>query len=164
MTSRTPTAAGARIATVVEPVVRAAGYDLEQVSVATVGRRAVVRVVIDKDGGVSLDDAADVSRAVSAALDTDESQRSFADLSAYTLEVTSPGVDRPLTEPRHWRRAAGRLVRTRIGSTPVHGRIVSADDVHVILDVDGAPRTVPYADLGRGSVLVEFAHRDSAGP
>ena len=163
MTSRTPTGAGARITTVIEPVVAAAGYDLEQVSVSAVGRRAVVRVVVDKDGGVSLDDVAVVSRTVSAALDAAEDAAGyFGDLSAYTLEVTSPGVDRPLTEPRHWRRAVNRLVRTRIAGAPVQGRVVGADDHTVVLEIGGEQRAVQYADLGKGSVVVEFAHRDGS--
>ena len=84
--------------------------DLESVRVSVAGRRRLLRVVVDSDHGVSLDDAADVSRDVSAALL--DATDVIGDV-PYTLEVSSPGVDRPLTEPRHWRRAAGRLVRVK---------------------------------------------------
>ena len=89
------------------PVVAASGHDLEDVSVQVVGRRSVVRVVIDRDEGVDLDGIAEVSRAVSSTID-DKANDPFA--GPYVLEVTSPGVDRPLTERRHWARAVGRLV------------------------------------------------------
>jgi ribosome maturation factor RimP len=77
----------------------------------------------------------------------------------YTLEVSSPGVDRPLTDPRHWRRAAGRLVRVTVADYgAVSGRVISADQEGVTLDIDGKRRRFGYADLGRGAVQVEFGH------
>jgi ribosome maturation factor RimP len=133
----------------VEPVVTSAGYDLEDLAVSSAGRRSVVRVVVDRDGGIDLDAVADVSRAVSEALDAADA---FGD-SAYTLEVTSPGVDRPLTEPRHWRRNVGRLVE--FGGT--QGRVVAATDDGVALDIDGHRREIAYGELGPGKVIVEFS-------
>ncbi|MEP6695934.1 MAG: ribosome maturation factor RimP [Pseudonocardiales bacterium] len=153
MSSRTPTADTERITAVIEPVVAAAGFDLEQVLITSAGRRSVLQVVVDTDGGVSLDDVATVGRVVSAALDEAE-PTAFAQ-TAYTLEVSSPGVDRPLTEPRHWRRAVGRLVRTRVGDTTVRARVVSADEAGVTLDL-AARRQVPYAELGQGTIQLEF--------
>ena len=96
----------ADLARVLEPVVRAAGMDLESVRVSPAGRRRLLRLVVDADGGVGLDAIAEVSREVSARLDASGVMGEVP----YTLEVSSPGVDRPLTEPRHWRRAQGRLV------------------------------------------------------
>ena len=81
--------------------------DLESVKVTTAGRRRLLRVVVDSDRGVSLDDAALASRELSAKLDASDVMGDMP----YTLEVSSPGVDRPLTQPRHWQRAVGRLVR-----------------------------------------------------
>jgi ribosome maturation factor RimP len=160
MSRGTPAAQHERLTALLEPVVSAAGYDLEAVSVAQAGRRSIVRVVVDGDGGVSLDAVADVSRRVSEALDADDAVLGAA---PYTLEVTSPGVDRPLTLPRHWRRNTGRLVSVQHGGRPVTGRIVEADDARVVLDVDGTPVEVPYADLGAGTVQVEFSRRDPDG-
>jgi ribosome maturation factor RimP len=144
-----------RIADVIGPVVAAAGMDLESVRVTAAGRRRLLRVVVDSDRGVSLDDAAAISRELSAALDRVAVMGDFP----YTLEVSSPGVDRPLTDRRHWRRAVGRLVRVAVAdSGPVAGRIVSADADGVTLDVEGARRRFAYGVLGAGAVQVEFGH------
>ncbi|MFI7614140.1 ribosome maturation factor RimP [Nonomuraea terrae] len=140
-----------------EPVVSAEGLDLEDITVTQAGRRRILRVIVDRDGGVSLDDVADVSQAVSAALDDDDAMGQ----SAYTLEVSSPGVDRPLTEPRHWRRAAKRLVKAEMrDGTVMEGRILGADESGVDLDVAGTARKLDYKDLTRGRVQVEFRRID----
>jgi len=96
----------AELARVLEPVVRAAGMDLESVRVSPAGRRRLLKLVVDADGGAALDQIAEVSREASVRLDASGVMGEVP----YTLEVSSPGVDRPLTEPRHWRRAQGRLV------------------------------------------------------
>ena len=137
-----------RLRSALDPVVTAAGFDLEDVNVTTAGRRSVIRVVVDRDGGLDLDAVADVSRVVSEALDAGD----VTGDAPYTLEVTSPGVDRPLTEPRHWRRAAGRLVK----AGTVTGRVLAADESGVTLAVDGEERTFGYDELGSGRVQVEF--------
>jgi len=148
-----------RIADIIRPVVAAAGLDLESVRVSAAGRRRLLRVVVDSDQGVSLDDAAAISRQLSAALDTVAVMGDFP----YTLEVSSPGVDRPLLDPRHWRRAVGRLVQVTVNdagdsgvSGPVSGRVVAADTDGVTLDVEGARRRFGYPALGAGAVQVEF--------
>jgi ribosome maturation factor RimP len=158
--ARSVSASRARVLQVLTPVVTAQGLDLEDVEVTQAGRRSVVRVLVDKDGGVTLDDVADVSRAVSDALDAlDEAEPSLLS-GAYVLEVGSPGVDRPLVLPRHWRRNVGRLVKAtlRDGST-VTGRVRSAaatEDGAAVLDVDGTEREVSYAEVQRALVQVEF--------
>ena len=143
---------------VLAPVVTATGHDLEDVSVTSAGRRSLVRVVVDSDGGVDLDAIAEVSRVVSDALDADApGGPAFA--GPYVLEVTSPGVDRPLTEPRHWRRAVDRLVQVRVGGADgetVTGRVRAADGAGVVLDVDGTKREIGWGELGAGKVQVEF--------
>jgi len=143
-----------------EPVVAAHGFDLEDVVVTPAGKRRMLRVVVDQDGGVDLDDVAAVSTAVSSALD----ERDAMGGTPYVLEVTSPGVERPLTQPRHWRRAVDRLVAVGIaGVGDRTGRVVAVDDDGVDLDVAGTPVRVPWADLGRGRVQVEFKPRSGAG-
>jgi ribosome maturation factor RimP len=158
----------ARLERLLEPVVRAAGLDLESVKVGRAGRRRLLRVVVDGDGGVSLDSIALVSREVSVRLDD---TRAMGE-APYTLEVSSPGVDRPLTQPRHWRRAVGRLVRVPLadpgGPDPgagahapepagqVEGRVIAADAGGVVLEVAGTRREFGYAELGPGRVQVEF--------
>ena len=151
------TRAAARLHALLAPLVREAGYDLEDLSVTGAGRRSVVRVLVDKDGGISLDDVADISRVVSDALDAaDEADPDLLGTS-YVLEVSSPGVDRPLTEPRHWRRNTGRLVRAvlRDGGA-LEGRISAVDDEALVLAVAGAERVLPWAEVARGQVQVEF--------
>jgi ribosome maturation factor RimP len=139
-----------------EPVVAKAGYDLEDVTVAAAGRRKLVRVTVDADGGVDLDAVADVSRAVSEALDTDRQAQSTL-AGPYVLEVSSPGVDRPLVEPRHWRRAAGRLVQVPVGERAVVGRVVGTDEAGVTLEQEGTRTVYPWDELGHGKVQVEFS-------
>ncbi len=142
-----------RLAALIEPVVTAAGMDLESLRMTVAGRRRLLRVVVDSDNGVSLDDAAEVSRELSVALDAADV---LGDV-PYTLEVSSPGVDRPLTEPRHWRRARGRLVRVQVaGEGAVAGRVLAADAGGVTLGLAAGERRFRYADLGAGSVQVEF--------
>jgi ribosome maturation factor RimP len=142
-----------RIAELIEPVIAGVGMDLESVRVTVAGKRRLLRIVVDSDHGVSLDDAADVSREISAVLDSGNELGNVP----YTLEVSSPGVDRPLTEPRHWRRAGGRLVKVKVaGQGAVEGRVLAADADGVTLDLAGAERRLGYGELGAGSVQIEF--------
>ncbi|WP_222193824.1 ribosome maturation factor RimP [Modestobacter italicus] len=163
----------------VEPAVTAAGYDLEELVVRPAGQRSVVRVVVDRDEGVSLDDVAELSRALSEVLDAEDEALGR---SPYVLEVTSPGVDRPLTLPRHWRRNVGRLVTVAVGPAAAReqltGRVVRVEDDGVVLAVQkggtkkgqlpraAGERTVGWAELGEARVQVEFTrpagHRDAA--
>jgi ribosome maturation factor RimP len=151
-------AARARVRAVIEPVVEAAGYDLEEVGLSRAGRRHVVRVLVDADGGVDLDDVAVVSREISAALDAAEESGAEVLPGEYQLEVGSPGVDRPLTLPRHWRRNITRLVAVN-GLT---GRVVDVDEDGIVLDVDGTPRVLRFGELGPGRVQIEFKRMDEA--
>lgn len=129
------------------------GLDVESVELSTAGRRRVVRVLVDKDGGVTLDDVAAATTVVSARLDGSDA----LDDHPYTLEVTSPGIDRPLTAPRHWRRNAGRLVSVTLADgSAVTGRIVSSDEDAATLDVQGAPKQVRYGDVAKARVQIEF--------
>ncbi len=165
-----------------EPVITAAGLELESIAIGRAGRRSLLRVVVDAENGVSTDDIALVSRAVAAQIDASDAMGT----GAYTLEVSSPGVDRPLTEPRHWRRATGRLVRVSVvensvesrprDATPsssltadadqsrtIEGRVAAAGPSGVTLEVDGGSREFGYAELGPGQVQVEFNHASDWG-
>ena len=164
-----------RVAGLVAPVVEAAGYDLEELVVTPAGRRSIVRVVVDRDAGVTLDDVAEVSRAVSTALDEHDGEFGSA---PYVLEVTSPGVDRPLTEPRHWRRNTGRLVTVAVGREGSPEQVtawvleVDGDGVTLAVEAKGKPgakkrpptrRQVPWQELGTGRVQVEFGRPEAGG-
>ena len=150
-----------RLRSIVEPIVGRVGFDLEDLTVSRAGRRHVLRITVDTDGGVGHDELGDLSRVISAGLDAAESggdgQRGGELIAgSYTLEVSSPGVDRPLTLPRHWRRNVGRLVRVSVGGATLTGRVTSTDDTGVTFTVDGQPRTMAHGDLGPGRVQVEF--------
>ena len=164
--SRGAAADAERIVGLLEPAVAAMGMDLEDIRITSAGRRRLLRIVVDADGGVSLDDIALVSRELSATLD----RAAAMGEASYTLEVSSPGVDRPLTEPKHWRRAVGRMVTAPLGpqrgpaadapAATVTGRVTGADSSGVRIDVDGASREFGYSELGPGRIEIEFAPLD----
>jgi ribosome maturation factor RimP len=151
---------GAKLREQLEPVVAGLGYDLEEVVAQRAGSRQLLRLVVDGDGGVTLDDIAEVSQAVSAFLD----QHDPMGEAAYDLEVTSPGVGRPLTLPRHWRRAVGRLVVVPLAAGgELAGRVIAADEQGVTFELPGkkpgttgGERRLGHPELGRGKVQVEF--------
>jgi ribosome maturation factor RimP len=152
-----PTPSPDRVAEALAPRAGELGLDLEDVTVTSAGRHRMLRVAVDKDGGVSLDDLAEATRTLSEALDETELMGEHA----YTLEVTSPGVDRPLTLPRHWRRNTDRLVTvatTDDGS--VTGRIRSSDETGVVLDVDGREQPIAFADVVKAKIQVEFSRKE----
>jgi ribosome maturation factor RimP len=142
-----------RLAAVLGAHVEALGLDLEAVDLSKAGKRSVLRVAVDKDGGVDMDDIAEATKAVSAVLDDSDLMGS----GAFTLEVSSPGVDRPLTHPRHWRRNVTRLVKVDLvdGET-VTGRIVAADESGATLDVEGTEQVVSYEAIAKAKIQIEF--------
>ena len=136
-----------------EPIVAAAGLDLEAVDIQPAGKRRRVQVLVDRDGGVDLDTIADVSRAISEELD---SSNAMGD-TAYVLEVSSPGVDRPLTLPRHWRRNETRLVSiTRNDGSEIDGRITATTDSGATIETKSGPVVVAFKDVKRATIEIEF--------
>ncbi|MGW0520479.1 MULTISPECIES: ribosome maturation factor RimP [unclassified Crossiella] len=146
----------AQLEPLVRETVHEVGFELEELDIRQAGRRRLVRVVVDSDDGIGLDEIAKVSRSVSATLDAHDAILA----SAYTLEVTSPGIDRPLTHPRHWRRNRLRLVKVRpLEGAEYVGRVGPADEHDtggVVLLVDGELRTVAYREMAKAVVEVEF--------
>lgn len=150
-----------RVERALQPVVAERGLDLEAVDVQPAGRRRLVRVLVDRDGGIQLDDVAELSHVLSEVLDESDAMGD----QPYVLEVSSPGVDRPLTLPRHWRRAIGRLVMVDFADgTSVTGRLASADDARARLDTDDGPRDFSYDVVTRAQIEVEFSHPRAAVP
>jgi ribosome maturation factor RimP len=154
--------AGEKLEPVVADAVARAGFDLETLHVQQAGRRQLVKVVVDSDagaeGGIGLDQVAEVSRAVSAALDAADGLVR----GAYTLEVTSPGLDRPLTKPRHWRRARLRKIAVRQGEDRYTARVGDADEQGVRLLVGKDVRHVRYEDITHAVIEVEFREPPAA--
>jgi len=136
----------------VRPIASAHNLDLEEVEIRKTGNRQVVRVILDKLGGISLDEVAAITKLVSDKLDE------IVDItSPFTLEVSSPGVDRPLTQLRHWQRNLNRLVKVeRSDGKSVLGRIVNVIDSQVLLDVKGKQIELPLNQVVRAVIQVEF--------
>lgn len=148
-----------RLERLLAPVVVAGGHDLEGLTVTAVGRRRVVRVLVDKDGGTNLDDIAALSGAVSEALEEIDVREPGLLAGAYVLEMSSPGVDRPLTEPRHWRRNVGRLVTATLhDGTRTSGRLTAADER--VIEIDGTEHLI--SAVRKGVVSVEFNRKDGS--
>ncbi|MEU1269247.1 ribosome maturation factor RimP [Streptomyces sp. NPDC005799] len=152
-----------RLRELLEPLVSSQGLDLEEIAVDSVGRKRVLRVVVDSDTGADLDQIADVSRALSAKLDETDAMGE----GEYTLEVGTPGAERLLKEHRHYLRAKGRLVRFQLteGGELV-ARILDVDDEGVDLEVPGVKgrkataRRVAFGDVEKARVQVEFSRKD----
>ncbi len=136
-----------------------AGVDLEDFSIAKAGRREVVRVIVDKDGGIDLDMIAEISRAISELFDSNFESIDFP----YVLEVSSPGVDRPLTETRHWSRAAGHLVSVELidGHPPEVYRVIGIEnDIISLTDSHDQALNIPVSEIKNAVVQIEFNRGD----
>jgi ribosome maturation factor RimP len=143
-----------QLGSLLRPVVSECGFDLDHVEVRAAGRRRLVRVLIDGDDGVTLDDVAVVTRAVSQAMNAKQAMGE----ASYTLEVSSRGIDRPLTLPRHWRRNVGRLVSVvRVDGGTSTGRILRSDLTSASIDVEDGEQTIDFADVKRAQIQVEFS-------
>ena len=142
-----------RLEQLAERCVADLGLDLEDVELSRAGKRRVLRIAVDADGGVPIESITEASREISKALDSSDVMGS----QPYTLEVTSRGVDRPLTQPRHWRRNVGRLVVAHLADgSRLRGRISDTHDDDVELTVDGDQRRVPLADVTSARIEVEL--------
>ncbi|MBW8738445.1 MAG: ribosome maturation factor RimP [Streptomyces turgidiscabies] len=153
-----------RLRELLEPLVSSQGLDLEEIAVESVGRKRVLRVVVDSDDGADLDAVADVSRALSAKLDETDAMGA----GEYTLEVGTPGAERELTEHRHYVRAVDRLVKFQLteGGGEVVARILTVDDDGMDLEVPGVKgrkataRRLAFGDIDKARVQVEFNRKD----
>ncbi|MCH0567466.1 MULTISPECIES: ribosome maturation factor RimP [unclassified Streptomyces] len=152
-----------RLRDLLEPLVASQGLDLEEIAVDSVGRKRVLRVVVDSDTGADLDRIADVSRALSAKLDETDAMGE----GEYTLEVGTPGAERPLGEHRHYVRAVGRMVRFQLGEGgELVARILTVDDDGLDLEVPGVKgrkattRRLAFGEITRARVQVEFNRKD----
>jgi ribosome maturation factor RimP len=145
-----------RIETELVGPLTALDLDVEAVEITPAGKRRLLRIAVDKDGGVTHEDLVVADHEVARVLDSSEVMGE----QPYTLEVTSRGVDRPLTLPRHWRRNADRLVKvTTTDGETVEGRITTSDDVAACIEVGNSTREIAYADITRAVVQVEFNRR-----
>jgi ribosome maturation factor RimP len=152
-----------RLRGLLEPLVGAKNLDLEEIEVSRAGRRRVLRVVVDSDEGVDLDECAELSRSISEKLDETDAMGE----DEYQLEVTSPGAERPLAEHRHYLRAVGRLARIQLhGGDELVARVLTVDDAGLGLEVPGVKgrksttRRIEFAQIARARVEIEFNRKD----
>ena len=137
------------VASAIVPIIEADGNYLEEVKIVNAGKRKLITVIVDGDSYLNLDQVASISRSISETL---ENLPALGD-GAFTLEVTSPGIDRPLTLPRHWKKNVGKLVEITLNSGDTHsGRIESADDAGVVLDTSSAK----FSDIKKAQLKIEF--------
>jgi ribosome maturation factor RimP len=152
---------GGRLEELAERSVSALGLDLEAVELSQAGKRRVLRIAVDADGGVPIESITDATRELSKALDDTD----VMGAQPYTLEVTSRGVDRPLTLLRHWRRNVGRLVvADLVDGSRVKGRITAAEEDAVDVTVDGALRRLPLEDVATARIEAELTRSRSTDP
>ncbi|MFI9719610.1 ribosome maturation factor RimP [Streptomyces sp. NPDC052396] len=148
-----------RLRELLAPLVSARELDLEEVEVTPAGKRRVLRVVVDGDQGVSLDECAELSREVSQRLDDTDVMGG----APYVLEVTSPGADRPLTRHRHYVRATGRLIKAQLAEGgELLARITAVDEEGLDLEVPGVKgrkpttRRLAFDEIKKARVEIEF--------
>ena len=150
-----------QISELVTPAVSDLGFYLEDVHVATPGSHRIVTCIVDGNTSLNLDQVTSVSRVISELLD----EAAFMGETPFTLEVTSPGVDRPLTQPRHFAKNVDRLLKIiKLDGSEVTGRILSNTDTDVTLTVtvkkETIEQTVSLADIKRAVVEIEFNRKD----
>lgn len=157
----TPADTASRVEAEVTDPLSVLGLDVEAVELTPAGKRRVLRIAVDKDGGVTMDDVAEATQIVDEALENS----TVMGQQPYTLEVTSRGVERPLTLPRHWRRNVDRLVKVTTADGSVRtGRILASDESSqggVSLEVNGSPMVISYAEVAKALVQIEFKPRTS---
>ena len=119
------------VASAIVPIIEADGNYLEEVKIVNAGKRKLITVIVDGDSYLNLDQVASISRSISETL---ENLPALGD-GAFTLEVTSPGIDRPLTLPRHWKKNIGKLVKVELNDgTQVEGRIAEINGEKISLE------------------------------
>jgi ribosome maturation factor RimP len=139
----------------IDPLILELGFDLEDIQIISAGKHSIIQVLVDKDGGINLDEVAKISNAISEYFDNEN----LLEDKPYTLDVGSPGVDRALTLPRHWRRNKDRLVKIIQGSNSFIGRILENDDNQVSIDIKGKTQVFEFVKISSAQVQVEFNKR-----
>lgn len=138
-----------RIAEAITPTIEASGAFLEDINLVRAGKKSLLTVIVDGESGLNLDQVTEISRNVS------EIVEELPELGAtpFTLEVTSPGIDRPLTLPRHWRKNTGRLIKiATLEGAVIEGRIGESTETTVLVD----DATISFADIKKAIVQIEF--------
>ena len=145
-----------QIESLLKPIVEDMGYEFWGCEYVPTGRHATLRIYIDKPAGVTVDDCADVSHEVSGVLDVEDPVPG-----AYNLEISSPGLDRPLMSPAHFERYAGEEIQLR-SAVPVMGRkrfkgaLTAVNDEGVEVEVDGERYFIPFEEIEKANLVPKF--------
>ena len=138
-----------QVAAVITPAIQALGFYVEDISITSAGRRSMLTVIVDGDTNLSLDQVTVATKAISEIV---ENLPTLGN-NPFTLEVTSPGLDRPLTKPRHWRKNKDRLIKIVLNDgKEITGRIKESTDDEVIVD----EQKVAFVDIKRATLEIEF--------
>jgi ribosome maturation factor RimP len=148
----------------VRPVVEAAGLELWDVSLGKEAGRMVLRAFVDREGGIDLDTISSISERISRRLDLE----GFSPDRPYSLEVSSPGLERALREPRHFERSVGQTVKVKtaapVGGRRTHeGALVSADSEAIVIASDGGELRVSYADIASARTVFDWGTPPNGG-
>ena len=140
----------------VRPVVESAGLELWEVTFRKEAGRTVLRVTVDRDGGIDVDTISEMSERLSRRLDLEDFGRG-----RYQLEVSSPGLERPLRQPRHFQRSVGEQVKVKtvepVAGSKIHaGALVSADAEAIVIATDGGELRVPYPNVASARTVFEW--------
>ena len=137
------------ISAAITPALEALGFYLEDVTIISAGRRSMLTVIVDSDTHLSLDQVTSATKAIGEIV---ESVQSLGE-TPFTLEVTSPGLDRPLTKVRHWQKNINRLVKVvLLDGSEIKGRIKDVNEVSATVD----EKNINYSDIKRATLEVEF--------
>jgi ribosome maturation factor RimP len=137
------------ISAAITPALEALGFYLEDVTITSAGRRSMLTVIVDGDTHLSLDQVTSATKAIGEIV---ESVQSLGE-TPFTLEVTSPGLDRPLTKVRHWQKNINRLVKVVLqDGSEIKGRIKDVNEVSAVVDEEN----INYSDIKRATLEVEF--------
>lgn len=145
-----------KLVELLEKPVEDLGYELVHIELGSQGSNAVLRIYIDAPGGILVDDCETVSRQLSAVLDVEDPLKA-----AYFLEVSSPGLDRPLVKPDHFRQFVGdraRIVMAThiLGRRRFTGEMKEASEDFVVLEVDGESYELPYEEIESARLELVF--------
>ncbi len=151
-----------QIAELISPAILAQGFFLEDIHIATPGKHRIVTVIVDGESSLNLDQVTAVTKAVSELLDN----ATFMGETPFTLEVTSPGVDRPLTLPRHFKKNLTRLLKvTKSDGIVIEGRLISQSDADITLEVtlkkERKEEVIALSEIKRAVVEIEFNRKEA---
>jgi ribosome maturation factor RimP len=137
------------IIAVITPALEVLGFYLEDVTITSAGRRSMLTVIVDGDTHLSLDQVTAATKGISEIVEGIQSLGQ----TPFTLEVTSPGLDRPLTKPRHWRKNIDRLVKViLLDGSEVKGRVKDVSETFVTID----EQVINFTDIKRATLEIEF--------